>query len=61
MKSRKLSFEDLIQLIKNQLEQQEEKFKYHKEFKDLYRMCKIPTVEKIKSKIKLLKKYFKKE
>lgn len=61
MKSRKLSFEELIQLVKNQLEQQEDKFKYSKEFRELYRMCKKSIVSKIKSKLKLLKKYVRKK
>ena len=48
MKVSKVSIEELIKLIKNQLERVEEKYKYEKEFKKLYKKCKKPILLKIK-------------
>lgn len=47
LKMTKITIEEMIQLIKKQIELDEERFKYEKELKELYKLCKKSIWKKL--------------
>lgn len=66
MISKKLTLEEIIQLVKKQVELKtiSERDIYEKKFKEMYKLCKKPILKKIKEKLKscliIIKKFLKK-